>query len=120
MRCWSRDGRPSERLVVLCTGRSPCTPPPLPGVARQQDAVRAVGEEDRHLDYRLLTERGAESQLQGLGVSGLTRRSNGHPRASCMCIFFHPTTCRLRRPDPEDLGSCPCTFKEAFYAGCWI
>jgi hypothetical protein len=41
-------------------------------------------------------------------------------RASCPCIFIHPTTCRLISPDPEDLGSFPRAFKEAIYAGCWI
>lgn len=68
---------------------------------------------------RSLTEPWTSLRVGSANVSkgARKRRSNRRPRVSSLCIFIHPTTCRLWRPGPEALRSSPCVFKEALYAG---
>src|SRR5215207_1688791 len=85
------------------------------GVAGEQDAGRAVGQQDGHgvvVDLGEQTAFGVRRRSYNVGLTAA--------RASCPCIFIHPTTCRLSGPDPEDLGSFLRAFKGAIYAGCWI
>jgi hypothetical protein len=63
----------------------------LPGlsIAGQENAGPAVAQEDGYRAVVGLARALARSRQAA--VRG--RRSNGRPRASCLCIFIHPTTC---------------------------
>jgi hypothetical protein len=99
--------RPRVRTAGLCFSFLASASPPR--------RTRAVGQEDGHRELSLVSEK--SSPGEGAMTSVLAPPS---PSVLSLCIFIHPTTCRLWRPGPETLRSSPRVLKEAMYAGCWI
>lgn len=52
---------------VSCRGRPPCTPPPWPRITGQEDAGRAVGQEDGHRVVVGLREKFAGGRCYDVG-----------------------------------------------------
>jgi hypothetical protein len=83
----------------------------LPGlsIAGQENAGSAVAQEDGYRVVVGLARALARRRCEGVGLTAA--------RTSCPCIFIHPTTCRLWRPDPESLGSLPRTSRRRSMLG---
>ena len=83
----------------------------LPGlsIAGQENAGPAVAQEDGYRAVVGLARALARRRCEGVGLTAL-------PRASCLCIFIHPTHVDLASR-PKGLWIAPPHVKEAIYAG---